>query len=102
MWIAAARVRQLSAHEVGHTLGLAHYFIASTQDRASVMDCPAPLATLGPDGRIDLSQAYDIGIGEWDIAAIRRLYAEFADPADEAAGLEAILSGTRDQGLLHI
>lgn len=100
--IALARVRQLSAHEVGHTLGLAHNFIASTQGRASVMDYPAPLATLGPDGGIDLSRAYDTGIGAWDIAAIRWLYTEFADPADEAAGLEAILAETRDQGLLYI
>ncbi|MGX6646552.1 zinc-dependent metalloprotease [Maricaulaceae bacterium MS644] len=100
--IALARVRQLSAHEVGHTVGIAHNFIASTQGRASVMDYPAPLATLGPDGAIDLSQAYDTGIGEWDVAAIRWLYAEFANPADEAAGLEAILAETRDQGLLYI
>lgn len=100
--IALARVRQLSAHEVGHTLGLAHNFIASTQGRASVMDYPAPLAALGEDGAIDLSDAYDTGIGEWDIAAIRWLYSEFPDGADEAAALEAILADTRDQGLLYI
>ena len=100
--IALARVRQLSAHEVGHTLGLAHNFIASTQGRASVMDYPAPLAALGEDGAIDLSEAYDTGIGEWDVAAIRWLYSEFPDGADEAAGLEAILADTRDQGLLYI
>ncbi|MFP4520240.1 MAG: zinc-dependent metalloprotease [Oceanicaulis sp.] len=100
--IALSRFRQLSAHEVGHTLGLAHNFIASTQGRASVMDYPAPLARLGPDGEIDLSQAYESGIGDWDIAAIRWLYAEFADDGEEAAGLEAILADTRDQGLLYI
>lgn len=100
--IALDRVRQLSAHEVGHTLGLAHNFIASTQGRASVMDYPAPLATLDGAGAIDLSQAYDTGIGEWDVAAIRWLYTEFADPADEAAGLEAILAETRAEGLRYI
>jgi len=100
--IALDRVRQLSAHEVGHTLGLAHNFIASTQGRASVMDYPAPLAVLAEDGSIDLSSAYDTGIGAWDVAAIRWLYSEFADPADEPQGLEAILEDTREQGLLYI
>ena len=57
--MALARVRQLSAHEVGHTLGLAHNYIASTYaDRASVMDYPAPLVEITPDGRLDLSNAY--------------------------------------------
>ncbi|MEO1188841.1 MAG: DUF5117 domain-containing protein, partial [Pseudomonadota bacterium] len=35
--IALARIRQLSAHEVGHALGFAHNFAASSNDRASVM-----------------------------------------------------------------
>jgi hypothetical protein len=100
--IALARIRQLSAHEVGHTLGLAHNFIASSQGRASVMDYPAPLARVGADGRVDLSEAYDSGIGAWDVAAIRWLYAQFDAPADEAAGLETILAETRAQGLLYI
>lgn len=100
--IALSRIRQLSAHEVGHTLGLAHNFAASSQDRASVMDYPAPLARLDETGAVDLSDAYDTGIGEWDIAAIRWLYAEFADPSDAPAGLEAILAESREQGLLYI
>ena len=45
-----ARVRQVSAHEVGHTLGLSHNYIASTNERASVMDYPAPRVRIGPNG----------------------------------------------------
>ncbi len=60
---ALARIRQLSAHEVGHTLGLAHNFAASTQDRASVMDYPHPLVTVDATGEIDVTDAYDEGIG---------------------------------------
>ena len=67
---ALARLRQLSAHEVGHTLGLAHNFAASADDRASVMDYPHPYVTLGPGGAVDLSDAYAVGIGPWDERAI--------------------------------
>jgi len=96
--ISLARIRQLSAHEIGHTLGIMHNYAASGNDRASVMDYPAPLATLTPDGRIDLSSAYDTGIGEWDMYAIRYGYTEFSDPSQEAAGLEAILKEMRVNG----
>ena len=68
--MALARIRQLSAHEVGHTIGLAHNYVASTEDRASVMDYPHPLVRLDEDGSIDLSAAYDTGIGEWDEVAV--------------------------------
>ncbi|WP_395945139.1 zinc-dependent metalloprotease [Brevundimonas sp.] len=78
--IALARIRQLSAHEVGHAIGLMHNFAASTQDRASVMDYPVPL--IGVDGdRLDFSNAYGVGMGAWDDFAIDWLYA----PADAAA-----------------
>ncbi|WDE11075.1 zinc-dependent metalloprotease [Thalassomonas haliotis] len=63
--MALARIRQLSAHEVGHTLGIAHNFAASTNNRASVMDYPHPDIKL-KQGKIDLSQAYATDIGEWD------------------------------------
>lgn len=96
--LALARIRQLSAHEVGHTLGLAHNFAASNQNRASVMDYPAPLILL-KDGEPDLSRAYDVGIGEWDKLAIRYLYEEFKD---EEAGLAAIIGEAETRGLPFI
>lgn len=71
---ALARIRQLGAHEVGHSIGLQHNFAASTQGRYSVMDYPAPRITLN-GGKIDLSDAYGVGVGEWDRFAIRYLYA---------------------------
>jgi hypothetical protein len=64
--MALARVRQLSAHEVGHTLGFSHNYIASTYGRASVMDYPAPLVKILPGGGLDLSDAYAVGVGEYD------------------------------------
>jgi len=93
--LALARLRQLSAHEVGHTIGLAHNFAASTQDRASVMDYPAPLATL-VNGRIDVSDAYDVGIGEWDVQAIRYGYAH-----DESTPAE-VIAENRQRGLRYL
>lgn len=78
--IALARIRQLSAHEVGHAIGLVHNFAASTQDRASVMDYPVPRITLDGD-RMDFSQAYDVGMGDWDRFAIDWLYSDAA-PAE--------------------
>lgn len=91
--LALARLRQLSAHEVGHTLGLAHNFAASTRDRASVMDYPhprlgTPEAPLGPD-------AYDVGVGAWDLHSIRYGYAHF-DAEAEQAGLAAIVADAAD------
>ncbi|MEL6540719.1 MAG: zinc-dependent metalloprotease [Pseudomonadota bacterium] len=71
--VALDRLRQLGAHEVGHTLGFSHNFAASTQERASVMDYPPPRIGL-VNGRPDLSEAYAKGIGGWDIATVRWLY----------------------------
>ena len=103
--MALARLRQLSAHEVGHAIGLMHNFASSVDGpdgRESVMDYPHPLAILGRDGAIDLSAAYDVGVGEWDKRAILYGYAEFSDGADEAAELDAILRGTTSAGLHYI
>ena len=99
--MALARLRQLSAHEVGHTIGLAHNFAASTNDRASVMDYPHPYITLGEDGQVDFSQAYDVGIGEWDKQAITYGYSEFASDANEAQELNKIIEKAYNTGLRY-
>lgn len=99
--MALARIRQLSAHEIGHTLGLAHNFIASTHERASVMDYPAPLVRL-VDGELDLSEAYDTGIGEYDRLAIRWLYSDFPEGTDERAALDTIVREGLAEGLRFI
>jgi hypothetical protein len=100
--LALARIRQLSAHEVGHTLGLAHNFAASTAGRASVMDYPAPLVTVDEEGRLDFGRAYATGLGDWDRAAIAWAYLEFAPGADERAELDRIARATVDRGLVML
>ncbi len=98
--MALARIRQLSAHEVGHTLGLAHNYIASTYGgRASVMDYPAPLVSVTSEGRLDLSDAYATGVGEYDEFAIRWLYSELPEGVDEEAALEAIVEDGLQRGI---
>jgi hypothetical protein len=98
--MALARVRQLSAHEVGHTLGFAHNYIASTYaDRASVMDYPAPLVGIDADGSLDLSDAYAVGIGEYDKLAVKWLYSDFAQGTDEEAALEEIIADGLRRGI---
>ena len=89
--LALARVRQLSAHEVGHTLGFPHNYMASTYgSRASVMDYPAPLVHIR-NGELDLSDAYGVGIGEYDKLSVRWLYSDFVVGVDEVQALEAIV-----------
>jgi Met-zincin/Domain of unknown function (DUF5117) len=88
--MSLARIRQLSAHEVGHTIGFAHNFAASTYGRASVMDYPAPNVEI-KDGKLDLSNAYAVGIGDFDKFSVNFAYREFPAGADEAAELEKII-----------
>jgi uncharacterized protein DUF4953/uncharacterized protein DUF5117 len=87
--MALARIRQLSAHETGHTLGLDHNMAASSYGRASVMDYPAPNVKI-TNGRLDLSDAYAKGIGAYDKFVIRYAYAQFAPGANEETELEKI------------
>jgi hypothetical protein len=100
--LALARIRQLSAHEVGHTLGIAHNFAASGYGRASVMDYPAPLVDVTDDGRLDFSRAYAAGMGEWDVAAIRWAYSQFAPGTDERAELQRIVDETLSRGMIFL
>ncbi|HEY4596980.1 MAG TPA: zinc-dependent metalloprotease [Thermoanaerobaculia bacterium] len=99
--LALRRIRQLAAHEVGHSLGLAHNFAASTYGRASVMDYPAPLVGI-KDGKLDFSNVYATGAGAWDVQAIRYGYTEFPPGTDEKAGLDAIVQDGLSRGLIFL
>jgi len=100
--VVLARLRQLAAHEVGHTLGLQHNFAASTTNRASVMDYPAPFAKLGADGVPDLSDAYAHGIGDWDKVTIAYGYQDFPAGTNEPDALDKILSNAFSRGLIYL
>ena len=88
--MALARIRQLAAHETGHTLGLDHNMAASSHDRASVMDYPAPYVKI-TSGKLDLSDAYATGVGPYDVFAIRYAYSQFGPGTDETAELNRLV-----------
>jgi hypothetical protein len=99
--MSLARLRQLAAHETGHTLGFDHNFAASTYGRASVMDYPAPWVEI-KDGKLDLSNAYAVGIGDFDKFAVKYAYAQFPPGANEDQELEKILEDGVAHGMLFI
>lgn len=99
--MALARIRQLSAHEIGHTLGFAHNYAASTNNRASVMDYPHPQFHL-VDGKIDFSDAYATGIGAWDKVTVAYSYADFPEGTGEKQALNNILEESSKAGLRYI
>ncbi|MEH6620044.1 zinc-dependent metalloprotease [Maribacter arcticus] len=98
--MAIARIRQLSAHEIGHTLGFAHNYAASATDKSSVMDYPHPQFSL-VNGEIDFSKAYETGIGDWDKVTVAYSYQNFSKD-DEKKGLNAILDKAKTDGLRYI
>ncbi len=101
MQIAIARIRQLSAHEIGHTLGFAHNYAASTFGRSSVMDYPHPKFVL-KDGKIDFSQAYDDKIGAWDKLTVAYTYQDFPEDVNEDKALNDILENGFANGLRYL
>jgi len=100
--MALNRLKQLSAHEVGHTLGLMHNYSASVVNRSSVMDYPPPSVTLDTKGDIDISNAYATGIGEWDKVSIDWGYQDFPTGVDEKSALSKILTDAYSKGLQFI
>ena len=99
--LALARIRQLSAHEIGHTLGFAHNFAASAKSRTSVMDYPHPYLTLEND-KINYSKAYEKGIGSWDKVSVGYAYSDFPDYIDESKELNLLLENSLREGHLFI
>ncbi|HAS45891.1 MAG TPA: peptidase [Microscillaceae bacterium] len=100
--IALARLRQLVAHEIGHTLGLSHNFASSVNNRASVMDYPHPLIKIKSNGSIDWSDAYATGIGEWDKVAIQYGYSDFPPGTNEETALNKIIEDAIKKGMYYI
>jgi hypothetical protein len=97
--MALARIRQLSVHEVGHTLGLGHNYASNINNRSSVMDYPA-MWVKEKDGELDLSDAYAIGLGEWDLVSIEYGYQDYTVGTDEGAELDKLLNSAFSRGLL--
>ena len=100
--MALARIRQLAAHETGHTLGLMHNYAGSIVNRSSVMDYPPPTVALGADGALDVSDAYAIGIGEWDKVSIAYGYSDLSQAKNETLALDKILDAALSRGLLYL
>jgi hypothetical protein len=95
--MALARIRQLSAHEIGHTLGFAHNFSASAKNRTSVMDYPHPNIELIGD-QISIANAYEVGIGDWDKVTVAYAYSDFPEGTNEKEALNAIIDQSAAAG----
>lgn len=95
--LALARIRQLSAHEVGHTLGIAHNFSASEYGRGSVMDYPHPYVSI-KNGQVSLDGAYASGMGAWDNYVIAYGYQDYPEGVNETTALDLLVKQARDKG----
>lgn len=95
------RIRQLSAHEIGHTIGFAHNYISSANDRSSVMDYPHPKIEL-INGKININNAYSKNIGDWDKVSVKYAYSEFLENQNEDEELNNILENAIDEGLYFL
>jgi len=100
--MALHRLQQLSAHEVGHTIGLMHNYAASVSNRASVMDYPPPAAKINAQGEIDISDAYATGIGDWDKISIAYGYSDYPTGTDGKIAAEKILTEANKNGFQFI
>ncbi len=100
--LALDRIRQLAAHEVGHSLGFDHNMAASTyMNRGSVMDYPAPLIHVKA-GKLDFSDAYSVGIGAWDKWTVIALYREYQSDEAEKAGMKALIKKADERGMIFV
>src|SRR5205809_7026305 len=99
--MALNRLKQLAAHEVGHTLGISHAYSSSAEGRASVMDYPHPYVKL-TNGKIDLSDAYDNKIAAFDKVAIAFGYQDFPSGTDESKALNEIIQNSLKAGLTFL
>ena len=95
------RIRQLSAHEIGHTLGFAHNYISSANDRSSVMDYPHPKIDL-VDGKISIADAYSENIGDWDKVSVEYAYRDFPNTKNENNELDKIINEAQKNGLYFL
>jgi len=95
------RIRQLSAHEIGHTLGFAHNYISSANNRSSVMDYPHPKIDL-VDGEISIADAYSENIGDWDKVSVQYAYRDFPNTKNENNELDKIINEAQKNGLYFL
>ena len=95
------RIRQLSAHEIGHTLGFAHNYISSANNRSSVMDYPHPKIDL-VDGEISIADAYSENIGDWDKVSVQYAYKDFPNTKNENNELDKIINEAQKNGLYFL
>ena len=99
--MALSRIKQLSAHEIGHTLGFSHNFLASSNNNSSVMDYPHPIINI-KNNKIDIKNAYFSGIGEWDKVSVAYSYSEFDESEDDNIELKKILENAYKNNLRFI